>query len=702
MNRRTLGLLFPLGGLVKRTGFQTQPPWTTPACSNVFPDEARSERERGGSRYGMDKAFAAQLGSGGKVRLLDDISYWASGTYTKRALASAGGLFYRENAGNWSSVASSLTLASDRQLDSGTFEDLLWIADNGPVVCSGSDGDFATATTMTSASVGNWATATASQHDHALVIESHGTIDAVQTITFTGTATDGTWRVRDEEAGVTTDPLEYDISTADLKTALELIYGTGNIASVTGTPATSYVVTFGGDLADQAVPLMGIIDDEVVGATVAAAHTTVGLAGEDYAGNWEIANVVTTTLTTTETFRSDLTAVVFRIERIPKLYEPVASTLGHWLSEKDDDGIFKGFVPIGRTIFCTWHARAVMAGGIHEPHVVEFSRINNFRDWDVSQEDAGAAVALGTSDAGQLPEPVKALIPHSDVCLIIGCRTSMWVLRGDPANGGDIDCLSPSCGIVDKRAWCKSPDGYLYWLSPDGLYYMANECGDRPRSISREVLPQELLNVDTDTYTVSLGYCTRYRMLQIWLTHNTTGGTTMWWVDVKQSLHGDAPAASFFPQTFPAACEPFIVHSLKDSTSAYSTLLLGGRDGYVRRVRHDVYTDDGTNYTSYVDIGPIPLTRDGFADAMIRMIVPLLPETTGDVDGALRVGDTPEAAFAASAARSYEWNATSRNKPNRPRVRGAAAYLRISNGETGAAWSFERIDLEVEQLRRLR
>jgi hypothetical protein len=44
-----------------------------------------------------------------------------------------------------------------------------------------------------------------------------------------------------------TAALAYNVSTANLKTALETIFGEGAIATVTGTPGTEYVITFTDD-----------------------------------------------------------------------------------------------------------------------------------------------------------------------------------------------------------------------------------------------------------------------------------------------------------------------------------------------------------------------------------------------------------------------------------------------------------------------
>lgn len=64
---------------------------------------------------------------------------------------------------------------------------------------------------------------------------------ATGTVTFTFTC----------PAGVYQTTFAYNATPAAVKTALEVIFGTGNILTVTGTAGTTYVVTFGGLLANR-------------------------------------------------------------------------------------------------------------------------------------------------------------------------------------------------------------------------------------------------------------------------------------------------------------------------------------------------------------------------------------------------------------------------------------------------------------------
>lgn len=55
-------LQYPLGGLWRRGALQSQPPFTTPGCQNVRPRDVFQQRERGGQRPGISRAYAETLG----------------------------------------------------------------------------------------------------------------------------------------------------------------------------------------------------------------------------------------------------------------------------------------------------------------------------------------------------------------------------------------------------------------------------------------------------------------------------------------------------------------------------------------------------------------------------------------------------------------------------------------------------------------
>lgn len=99
--------------------------------------------------------------------------------------------------------------------------------------------------------------------------------------TLTSSATGGTFTLSMDFEGRTgtTAPIAYNASAAAIKAALEGMQrpiGAGDIATVTGTMATSIVITFGGKLAHTDVPLLTVGNGSMTGGTASVAGTTAG------------------------------------------------------------------------------------------------------------------------------------------------------------------------------------------------------------------------------------------------------------------------------------------------------------------------------------------------------------------------------------------------------------------------------------------
>jgi hypothetical protein len=70
--KRTVEILFPLGGLDRKGSYQRQPPYTTPDCLNVRPVDLLGGRSRGGSRPALERYGTSRVGAEGSrvVRLI--------------------------------------------------------------------------------------------------------------------------------------------------------------------------------------------------------------------------------------------------------------------------------------------------------------------------------------------------------------------------------------------------------------------------------------------------------------------------------------------------------------------------------------------------------------------------------------------------------------------------------------------------------
>jgi hypothetical protein len=356
-------------------------------------------------------------------------------------------------------------------------------------------------------------------------------------------------------------------------------------------------------------------------------------------------------------------------------------------------------VPTGCEIVSMWRDRIVLCGDINNPHLWYMSKSGDPTNWDYSPGTTTSldAVAATNSDAGRIGEPVRAFISHSDDCGLFGCSSSLWALRGDPQAGGRLTRLSDEVGIIDRAAWCYDSEGYLYFLSQDGLYMMGPGCGETPSSVSREKLPAELLRIDTSAYTVSLAYDFLARGVHVFVSKNVAGAVTHYFIDVKQSTGGDVQrpqTVSFWPTSLGStAYEPFSLFSRRNYIPAIansSPTILGCRDGYLRQFDTSVFTDDGTAIAWHFDIGPVPLGGVGYEGLLDELSVSVATGS-GNIQAAVRAGQTAEAAYNASAFETYDLNATGLNLTHRPRMRGDSAFIKVSGNESGTTAAVEDV-----------
>lgn len=175
--------------------------------------------------------------------------------------------------------------------------------------------------------------------------------------------------------------------------------------------------------------------------------------GTAIAGTYAISSVAAGNITLAWAAGSG--ACAYRIERAPKIYDPLTNTI-YIL------GATAGQVPTGCPLVCRYLDRIVLAGAEIAPHVWYMSRQGNPNDWDYSQTDSQRAVAGTSSEAGVPGDPLTALVPHSDDYLVMGCRNSLWRMRGDPAYGGSLGAWVNSPRLIIDTAIAASTQGWLF------------------------------------------------------------------------------------------------------------------------------------------------------------------------------------------------------------------------------------------------
>jgi hypothetical protein len=375
----------------------------------------------------------------------------------------------------------------------------------------------------------------------------------------------------------------------------------------------------------------------------------------------------------------------------PLVFDPVAKTItaltveNYTIAEDPGEGP-KGSVPTGCQIICVYSGSIFLAGDPASPGQWYKCRSLNPRDWDYSKDDATAAVSGTTARAGQISAPITAMAPHTDMCLIFACRTSLSILRGDPITG-DMDSLSHEIGIIDKNAWCHTADGTMVFLSHDGVYALPGGCGTtQPTSLSREKIPEGLRGVDPNIFVVNLVYDVRARGVFICCAARDPAVTSQYWFL-------DWETKGFWPFTLPTNCDIFDCVYRRDIATDRSTVWFGCRDGYIRYFNEEASVDDeSTQIDSYVLLGPFK-AGDAVHAGIMMSLRAKLASSSAAVTWEVLAGNSAEEALAAAASYSGTWSLANMQYKQYPRVRGNELYVKVSGT---SRWALDEIVAEMK------
>ena len=392
-----IALPFPHMGINRGGRYSEQ--FNCPNASNVRPRATLERRRRGGSRPGLAKKFAQQVGGGSyKIRFLADVQHRTSGGQnTNTMVASANGDIWTGTSTSLANISEVNKLSSAQSIMADVSQEKLWIADydTTAAITNRTDGvvlaNVSAGTPLTSSAGGFDAT---NKDTHVVTIEDLGSgVDEVQVATITGSPTGGTFRLKflDEE----TNSIAYNASAAAVEQALEglISIGLSNVA-VTGSAGGAWTITFGADLGDQPLARIQLGTNSLTGGSspsVAITQSTAGQAAPSRIGSYEISTIDSDTQYNLKYSPDPLnlpTSIQFSVQRSPKYYDPKTNATYHWVAKP---GL--GFVPVGSPFVVTWRDRAVMIDSA-TPWILRMSRQGDFQDW------------LLTDDAGDKQRPV--------------------------------------------------------------------------------------------------------------------------------------------------------------------------------------------------------------------------------------------------------------------------------------------------------
>ncbi len=781
---KALELVWPLGGLDRRRGYQDQAPYTTPGCQNVLPRETIEVRDRGGSRPGLNKSFYEEIpsGSGTLLRMLANCTYVQSNTQERwddNFEASSLGSIW--TTGTWvgtipsvvaegvtattytpevAAVRAAFTDFSTTKLyelgllivpwedeHRGIYYLYVRMDDTTPdvttdgveiaLVMTGSTGEF-------TGSFTDFLSGTATTSPM-----TPGTLSAAKPgwfrVTVSGTLVTAYWQEKTlgsitasahsgKRIGFGMKNLTggqnlvkrfrfQGVKTADVEVPRNLIATSGGnqLWRETRLGLLARVATAGTDpnlasdryimaeertqklyIADTSEPRISVTDGVTSGSVITTASVSdltaegisvysdvVVVTGDN---TFKISAVATGSITVSGTLVSG-TGKSVRVERGPKVFTPSDDALAIWFATAG-----KGQVPTGCRLVALYRDRMVLAGQAANPHVWYMSRSGDPLDWDYSADATDALRAIAgssTDEAGRIGEPITALIPHTDESLLMGTLNQLYVLTHDPAAGGRFDLVSRDIGIIgpEGKAWCRTSEGVVVFLSRDGLYMVSPGGNAYPQSVSREKLPKDLRDIDPEMATVLMEYDIRHRLVYIFVSYKDSRPTTHYAYD-WQTPRG------FWPIVLGTRNhDPFSILQYRSYDAQDACVLLGCRDGYVRRFLEQAESDDGTAITSFVDYGPLLPGGHISTEGMVTELALTLARGSGGVIWGVRASDHHEGAVNAATNRASGTFTTSGLSYKRhPRVRGASAVIRMTNQSTNRRWAVEKLVVELTPL----
>lgn len=362
-------------------------------------------------------------------------------------------------------------------------------------------------------------------------------------------------------------------------------------------------------------------------------------------------------------------------------YTPITHVVSDWTATAGElpKATVDGVIYKARLI-CTYRGRTVLSGIIGDPQNWFMSRVSDPTDFEYGATPAGDptnAVAGNNSRLGFIGDVVTALMAYSDDEMIFGGNKTIYVMRGDPQAGGEIDLVTSSIGVAFGEAFTQDPSGVIYFMSNTGAIYMMTP-QSKPERISQPI-DQLVQDIDTGALSVRLEWNERYKGLHVFMTSLDSANPDdrhLFW----EKTNGWCPDRFGNKKHNPlASCV------IDGNAAGDRVVLVGGWDGYIRSFDPDATTDDGTPIESEVWIGPL-LTKN-FDEIVLKSIQGILAEASGSVNWAVHVGRTAEEALLSEADTSGTW-AAGRNPAELTRAAGHAIYLRLTSTDR---WAMEGI-----------
>ena len=361
-----------------------------------------------------------------------------------------------------------------------------------------------------------------------------------------------------------------------------------------------------------------------------------------------------------------------------------------------------GTMPAKAYLISVYRSRLFLSGNPQYPNQWYASAADDPFNFLYGADDPMSAVAGNNADAAQCPDIVRALIPFHDDYKIFGGASKVHVLRGDPVAGGSLDNLSDTTGIFGANSWCFDDARNLYFWGTGGIYKIESiSADDGIQNITEMVLP-DIINdegADPSTHRITMGYDKKRHGIVVAITVLATGANSNYFYSFKTQ--------GFYPETYPNECGPYSLFYYNANDTDYADLLVGCKDGYIRKFLTTAKDDDvgGTDdaISSYVTYPITPMAGINENGKLSGIVFHLAGGAAngdfGDTDGVsweIHKGDDAETVLediidGATAQASGTLSGVGRQNKIRPGVRGAYMGLKLYNSTASETWAMNRV-----------
>jgi hypothetical protein len=368
----------------------------------------------------------------------------------------------------------------------------------------------------------------------------------------------------------------------------------------------------------------------------------------------------------------------------------------HWLNWILTDGDFPDG---GSNIGCLCFGR-IFLNSMLNPHQWYCSRVFDPLDFDTSQTDVAAATYSQNSKAGEVGDPIVAMMPYKDIYLIWGCANQIWTLTSDPLMGGVNRCLSKSTGIFSPTSYCWDDKNNLYFLGTDGIYGLSAEAianSSPPENLTKQRNPKLIssLGLNRRTDRVAMGFDKKRYGIKVSVAQQDGQWAVPWWFDLRTT-------GGLFPEKYASGQEAASLFYYDSYKSSERGLLIGGYDGYIRKEDEDEKSDDGSNaIESHFSIGPITADGEPRGEVGINEASIVAGEDTDGVTVEYYRADSADEVVSNvldenTALISNTLTGDGLNNSIINRVSGRAVVVKVKNETADESFSIEQINLSLQ------